>query len=459
MRAPAARRGFAAIALVAALLGLVGLVAPATATPARPEGKASAVDHRPATPLHHLVVMMQSGHSFDNYLGRRSGDDGIPRGVCVPVHGGTSRPCLRPHPINGSPHANLASAAASEATAVDGGRMDGFVRAQAGSARGGAALGYYPPRSVPVLTSLANHGEVFDHWFAAVPGDTIANRLFAVTGAVPAGDPAEVPASGWSGATIFDRLQAADVAWRIYVEDYRPGLTLGSATLAERRTGQLALVPLLASSGFRRDPALSGHVVGLGRYYADLAHNRLPAVSFVVSTTHTERPPHNPAVDQELVRSVANALLASSAWSSSAFLLTYDTSGGWYDHVPPTRIDGARTGLRVPTILVSPYVKPDTVDHTTYDSASVLGLIEHNWRLPSLTGRDRTAASLLPVFSFRTPPGRPALIDARSSRPPLHQPRSLVLYGGYLLALAAGLGCVGWVLWREHPWRAAASRP
>lgn len=459
MRAPTVRRGLAAVGLAAVLVGLVGAVAPATAGSVRPEGESSAVDHRSTTPLHHLVVMMQSGHSFDNYLGRRPGVDGIPRGVCVPVHRGSSRPCVRPHPINGSPHANLASTARSEAAAVDGGRMDGFVRAQAGSARGGAALGYYPPRAVPVLTSLANHGEVFDHWFAAVPGGSIANRLFAVTGAAPAGDPAEVPTSGWSGATIFDRLQAAGVSWRIYVEDYRPGLTLGSATAAERRTGQLALVPLLASSGFRSDPALAGHVVGLGRYYADLAHHRLPAVSFVVSTTHTERPPHNPAVDQELVRSVANALLASSAWSSSAFLLTYDTSGGWYDHVPPTRIDGARTGLRVPTILLSPYAKPGTVDHSTYDSASVLGLIEHNWQLPSLTGRDRAAASLLPAFSFRATPGRPALIDARSSRPPLRQPRSLVLYGGYLLALAVGLGCVGWVLWREHPRRAEASRP
>ncbi|MGH3510471.1 MAG: alkaline phosphatase family protein [Nocardioidaceae bacterium] len=387
-------------------------------------------------------MMTQDGHSFDNYLGTRAGVDGLPSGICRPVSHGSATPCFRPHPISGSPHATLLATAGTQSTSD-----------------GRTAMGYYRPGTLPVLNGVVDHGVVFDHWFAAVPGGGVANRLFAVAARAP-GDVAEVPGRGWAGITmIFDRLQAAGVSWRIYVENYRPSLTLATARGSQRRGGQLALVPLLASSGFRTDPSLSAHVVDLSRYYSDLARGRLPSVSFVVSTTHTEQPPHDPAVDQRLVRSVVNALLASSAWRSSAFFLTYDTPGGWYDHAPPSQLDGARTGLRVPTVLLSPYAQPGTVDHTAYDSAAILGLIEHNWNLPPLTSGDRTAASLLPAFSFSAPPRSPALIDVPATRPPVHQPNTLVLYAGYLLALLIGLGFVAWVIQAERPRRTEGARP
>lgn len=423
-----------------ALLLALALVGAGTGSSASAPKPAAAGQH-PRTPLEHLVVMLQQGHSFDNYFGTRAGVDGLPGHVCLPQPG--RRSCARPRAITGSPHVAFVDGSAAQRTAVDAGRMDGFVRAQ--DVHGHAAsmvMGHYRDRTLPVLGDLADRGALFDHWFSGTDGNAVANDLFAVAARAPR-HVVGVPPHGWRGVPlIFDRLQAAGVSWRIYVEDYRPGVTVRTAGPGELRDGQVARVPVLATARFLRGAGLGSHVAPLQRYYADLAHHDLPAVTFVVTTQHTEQPPRNPVTDQPVVRAVANALIASPAWSHAAFLLTYDTAGGWYDHVRPPTVNGATLGLRVPTVLLSPYVRPGRVVHETYDAAAVLRLIEQNWDLAPLTRRDRDAASLLPVFSFRHGGRQGALIDVAASRPPVAQPDSWVLYGGYLAALAAGLGCI-----------------
>lgn len=403
------------------------------------------------TALRHVLVMSQEGHSFDNYLGHRPDVDGLPGGTCLPSAPKDAVACVRPHPISGSPHAVLRDTAAAQKASVDRGKMDGFVRAQAvHGSDGNVAMGYYPANRVPVITGLADRGTVFDQWFTAVPGTRVANDLFAVAATAPT-DVARVPAQGWRNIPlIFDRLQAAGVSWRIYVENYQPSVTLRAASARQRAVGQLARVPVLATPRFLANPALASHVADLRRYYDDLARDRLPAVSFIISTQHTERAPRNPAIDQQLVRGVVNGLLASSAWHDSAFFLTYSTSGGWYDHVPPRTIDGEGTGLRVPTVLLSPYVQAGTVDHTSYDSAAILKLIEQNWSLAPLTSRDRTAPSLLPRFSFEAGDLRPALVDVKPTRPPAQQPNRAILYLGYVAALLAAGICVAFVLYTRR---------
>lgn len=445
MRAATNARCAAALTLLALLVPVLG-----------PTGAAAADSASPGTPLRHVVVMLQQGHTFDNYFGTRQGVDGLPRQACLPSPEHHHR-CVSPYPLDGSPHVAFLDTAAAQRRAVDGGRMDGFVRVQdvhGHDAR--AAMGYYRARTLPVLSRLADTGVLFDHWFSGVLGGPVANDLFAVAARAPAGA-ASVPRRGWQGVPlVFDRLQAAGVPWRVYVEGYRRGVTYRTAGPGELRGGQVARVPVLATARFVGAGDLAEHVAPLPQYYDDLAHGTLPAVSFVVTTRLSERPPHDPVHDQTIVRAVANGLIASSAWPHSAFLLTYTSSGGWYDHVPPPRLGGAQLGLRVPTVLLSPFVHPGRVVHKTYDAASVLRLIEQNWGVSPLTARDRTAPSLLRVFSFRHARPRPALVDVSSSRPPLAQPDTRILYAGYLVALAAGLGCIVLVA-RRGGWSARRS--
>ena len=140
-------------------------------------------------------------------------------------------------------------------------------------------------------------------------------------------------------------------------------------------------MPLLALPRYLRTPALMSHIVAIDQYYRDLVSNKLPEVSYVMSTSATEQTPRDPLKGHQLIRSVLNGLLASSAWQTSALLVSWDSSGGWYDHVAPPKLDGASTGLRVPALLISPFARPGTVNHTQFDAASTLKLIESTFRI------------------------------------------------------------------------------
>jgi phospholipase C len=413
-----------------------------------PGSAGAAPANAPTTPIQHLVVMTQDQHSFDNYFGTRPGVDGLPAVTCVPAQASAASPCVKPFPVETSGlHLSLASSNSVQRAGIDGGRMDGFVYAQNSHTNAGKmAMGYYRPQDIPVLTQMADQAVLFDHWFSSVPAGSVANRLFAVSGQSQPAD-VTVPPGGWGAIPfIFDRLQAAGVSWRIYVQNYRPALTITTAGPAARRGGQVARVPVLASSRFATNQAGAGHVVDLRQYYTDLADGKLPAVSYVVTTSATERPPAGPAAGQALARNVLNSLSESSAWSTSAFLLYYDSSGGWYDHVAPPTVSGAQLGPRVPALLVSPYATPGTVDHTVFDSAAILKFIESNWSVSPLTNRDRDAANLASAFEFHQAARAPSLLAGPGGAPTLVRPNSRLIYVCYTTALTAVTVAMGWAI-------------
>jgi phospholipase C len=145
-----------------------------------------------------------------------------------------------------------------------------------------------------------------------------------------------------------------------------------------------------------------------------------------------EHPPSNVQVGQKFVADALNPLLNSSSWATSAFVLTYDEHGGYYDHVPPPAAvppdsippkllpndtPGAfdMYGPRVPVAIASAYSKPNHVSHVVNDHTSILKLIEYRFGLPSLTARDAAADPMLDYFdfstaSFATPPSLPAAV-------------------------------------------------
>jgi len=89
----------------------------------------------------------------------------------------------------------------------------------------------------------------------------------------------------------------------------------------------------------------------------------------------------------DLVRAVAN----SPAWPGTVIIVTYDEHGGRWDHVAPPVVDRWGPGIRVPAIIISPLAKRHYVDHTLYDTTSVLKLIEKRWGLAPLGTRDAAA--------------------------------------------------------------------
>jgi phospholipase C len=99
-------------------------------------------------------------------------------------------------------------------------------------------------------------------------------------------------------------------------------------------------------------------------------------------------------IQQELI----TALRESSAWDSSAYILTYDESGGYFEHVPPPQLDAYGLGIRVPTWVVSPFAKKSHLEPTLYEHTSVLKFLETVYGLPTL-------ASVNNRFDTSTPGG------------------------------------------------------
>jgi acid phosphatase len=89
-------------------------------------------------------------------------------------------------------------------------------------------------------------------------------------------------------------------------------------------------------------------------------------------------------------------LRKSPQWRNMLIVVTYDENGGFWDHVEPPEADRWGPGSRIPTLIISPFAKRHFVDHTTYDTTSILRFLTKRFDLPVLAGiteRDRAVAS------------------------------------------------------------------
>ncbi|MBV8149733.1 MAG: hypothetical protein JO092_11615 [Candidatus Eremiobacteraeota bacterium] len=134
---------------------------------------------------------------------------------------------------------------------------------------------------------------------------------------------------------------------------------------------------------------------------SDAAANRLPAVSWVIPDfKNSDHPAAMSATGPSWVASVVNAIGKSPSWKSTAIFVLWDDWGGWYDNVAPPPLDYLGLGIRVPCIVISPYVKPGSVDHTQYEFGSILKTVEMTFGLTSLGYSDARASDMFGAFDF-----------------------------------------------------------
>jgi phospholipase C len=184
----------------------------------------------------------------------------------------------------------------------------------------------------------------------------------------------------------------------------------------------------------------ANHQYDLSDFWAAVDAENLPAVSFLKAAAYQDGHAgySDPLDEQEFLVSTVNRLERSRYWPDIAIIIAYDDSDGWYDHAlgpivnqsqdPPrdalgpagcgARSDAQRTlgsyqdrcgyGPRQPLLVISPFARPNFVDHTVTDQSSILRFIEDNW----LTGTignfsfDEKAGSLLGMFAFGREEGR-----------------------------------------------------
>jgi phospholipase C len=403
---------------VACLAGTLCLAVAAGSAHAAEPVPALGSSHEPTTPIKHVITVLQENHTYDNYFGTYPKGDGLPANVCVPVKPSDPKgKCIRPFHI-GSNKVVPEDPDHSQLTfrlQYNRGRMDGFVHAlDVRNQDGRLTMGYRDGSDVGYYWNLADDYVLYDRFFSSAAAGSFLNHIYWVAGSA-AGGGDRFPPNGYKNlTTIFDRLDAAGVSWKFYVQNYEPKLTF--RTLRQfpgNRASQVVWVPLLSIPRFLDNPRLRSHIVDLDQYYTDLHNGTLPAVSYIAPSGPSEHPPSNIASGQAFVGTMINALIGSSAWSSSAFMLAYDDWGGWYDHVKPPQVDRYGYGFRVPALLVSPYAKRGVVDHNTLDFTSILRFIEDNWTLKPLATRDAHAKSIASGFDFAKPP-RPPEFPART---------------------------------------------
>jgi len=199
--------------------------------------------------------------------------------------------------------------------------------------------------------------------------------------------------------TIAQALARKGVTWKWYTGGRDPADLAADAAVmhlppAKAQMQQYNNIgdPLVGSTNVMANAALKARLAGLTTFFDDIANHALPAVSFVVpKNLDSGHPGYSaPASYEAFLRTILAKVQADPAlWAHTAILVTTDEGGGHFDTGYIQTLDFFGDGPRIPMLVVSPYARRGTVEHTYYDHASVLKFIERNWRLPPLSTRSR----------------------------------------------------------------------
>lgn len=416
-----------------------------------------------AAKANHLVVLMLENRSFDHMLGFA----GMPEWAIDGLRGDEFNPDPAGQPVVVAPDARDSGdlwpdpghshfdtmvqiyGGADPASIADP-PMNGFVKSYSGKtsdpSRAGNVMKCFGPHEVPILVQLARHFAVCDRWFSSLPGPTLPNRAFAH--AATSLGKVDMGALNWLDlVTIYERLGDRGVSSRIYYPDSTIAMT------------------------FRRLWANQGQVFGdMDDFLNACRHDELPSYCFIEPryangtdddggflAANDEHPDNGVDEGERLIHTVFNAIWSNpQVRNSTVLVIVYDEHGGIFDHVPPPAavnpdgkvwggsrlssdppFDFRRLGVRVPAVLVSPFIPSGTVDHTVYDHTSLIAtarklFLGPAWQDSYLTERDRAANTFeallgldnprYEAISFQPPPDPPTATigDRLNARPTEH---------------------------------------
>ncbi len=483
------RRLFAGALVVGLAAAAFGLVS-AFADPSSSNGSDSGLPS--STPIKHVVVIFQENESFDHYFGtypRASNPAGEPQFTAAPGTpsvNGLSNVLLTANPNLDNPRRLDRSEAvtcsqdhgyAHEQEAFDHGLMDEFVQHTAG---GGCTdktlvMDYYDGNTVTGLWNYAQHFSLSDNSFDTQFGPSTVGAINLVSGETHGATPENISGSvengtvigdpdpilddcghggvEMSGKNIGDLLNAHNITWGWFQGGFKPtevkegkavcGSThqnVANATVTDYVPHHNPFEYYKSTANPHHLPPTSVAMIGhtdqanheydIGDFGAALNAGNLPAVSFLKAPAYENGHPSNsdPLDEQRFVAETINSLEQSPEWSSTAVVIAYDDSDGWYDHVMPTidspsespsdsvsepgmcghvtdssaPKDRCGFGPRLPLQMISPYAKQNYVDSTQTDQTSIIHFIEDNWQLGRIGGyaRDAESGTLANMFEF-----------------------------------------------------------
>ncbi|KAK9485262.1 PLC-A protein [Lipomyces starkeyi] len=294
--------------------------------------------------------------------------------------------------------------------------MMGFVTEQASTyktvnlTRAAEAINYYAQDHIPVFAAMAENFVLFDRWFAAVPGPTNPNRAYLTSGTSHGHgrNDASFNVAALPQRSIFQQLSEAGIEWINYQNS---------------TTDPMPNPP----TGFNPDALFYNWTLTSGKwktnikpirdFYSDAKAGKLPPFTYInpeCCSFDSFHPPSPISTGEGFIKGIYEALRGSPQWNETLFILTFDEHGGFGDHVrPPVGVpagddltytelspdgknmtfDFKRVGVRVPTLVISPWVEKGVIEHKgknngeEYSHTSIAAFIAKLWGLDNLTPR------------------------------------------------------------------------
>ena len=337
---------------------------------------------------------------------------------------------------------DIVNRALQEKRQINGGRMDGFV---AWSENGGLAMSYYNATELPV-GRLAQQYTLADRFFHSAFDGSLINHFWLICACTPTWSSAptnlkiqidvqgavlkdgSVTPDGYVVHTVYpanrpypvniedpaqlmpllkvqtigDRLSEKGISWAWYSGGWNDAVAGRPDALFQFHHRPFNYFAPYAEGMAAR----TEHLKDIDDFLAALRAGNVPAVAFVKPIGgDNEHPGYSDLLrGQQYVASLVKTVQESAVWKDSVIIVTYDEGGGRWDHIPPPPGDRWGPGVRVPAVIISPYAKRRFVDHTTYETTSILKLIETRWNLAPLGRRDAAANGLLNTFDFSQTP-------------------------------------------------------
>jgi phospholipase C len=414
--------------------------------------------------IQHVIVVIQENRSFDNLFATYPGANGTTSGQAAPMPTPIAQSCARKgQPVITQPttvqltKVSLVGAGFKNnfgedndldhhyggyLTELDNGNVDGFDLVKFGATGYGPqaectyAYQYVDPNDIKPYWDIAKQyvladnmfdtqgsesftghqdliagGTVVDYngddsiidnpfviwpWGCDSPPGTVTSLISTSGQYLQAGGPFPCFTYG----TIRDQLDSKKISWKYY--------TVGSQKGAAGEWNAFDAIKAV-----RKGPEWKTNVTTDPTViFRDIKNGKLPSVAWItpdaLNSDHPAEFNGKTPVDNgpSWVASIVNAVGQSKYWKSCAIVILWDDPGGFYDHIKPAFSDNqGGLGFRLPMLIVSPYVQAH-VEHTQYESASVLKFIQGNWNLGTLPGAtpDARAASIGNAFNFSQAP-------------------------------------------------------
>jgi phospholipase C len=346
-------------------------------------------------PIKNVIVVIMQNRSFDHLFGTFPGANGIRPGVPGFSQTDASGTTVTPQLLTNTAVADLPHSRGDFVRVWDSGAMDKYA-----FFNGTVSMGHYD-NTTPGMSTLWNWAQQFalaDNFFPSVMGDAPSNQLYMVAADdnnlpnsiqpfYPPCNSGVTASAGYTFPHVGDQLMSKGMSWAWYHE------SLGVCG---------SYVPQENPFQFFSDAHDSPNVKDLSKFAGDLAAGKLATVAFVQpGPAHSMHPATGVPITSGItwLDGFIRQIQASPIWANAAIIVIWDSSGGFWDHVPPPQVDLQGYGPRAPMLVISPFAKKNYISHVQMDDVSILKFIQNTFGLPPLNARNQLGTDLSDMFS------------------------------------------------------------